>query len=195
MATVAIVCTSTPVDSCLIKGGTMRCYTTYPSPIGELVAIAEDDQLTGLFVRDHAPVNVEESVSAGDNALFATLGAQLERYWDREPVTFDVRLRPRGTTFQTRVWTALRDIPYGSTISYGELARRIGQPNAVRAVGRANGANPICIIVPCHRVIGGNGSLIGYAGGIERKRTLLALEGVLAGAEAQSGRRSRLVKV
>jgi methylated-DNA-[protein]-cysteine S-methyltransferase len=108
---------------------------------------------------------------------------------------FDVPLRPSGTLFQMRVWNALRDIPFGTTISYGELARRIGQPRAVRAVGRANGANPICIIVPCHRVIGGDGSLIGYASGVDRKRTLLSLEGALAGGEVQSHRRSRIAQV
>jgi methylated-DNA-[protein]-cysteine S-methyltransferase len=155
----------------------MLCCATYPSPIGELMATGEDDRLTGLFVRDNMPAAVREGIGAWDNALFATLGTQLERYWHKDLVEFDIPLQPRGTLFQTRVWTALRDIPYGSTISYGELARRIGQPTAVRAVGRANGANPICIIVPCHRVIGGDGSLSGYAGGVDRKRTLLALEG------------------
>jgi methylated-DNA-[protein]-cysteine S-methyltransferase len=173
----------------------MRCYTTYQSPIGELIATAEGHHLTGLFVRDNAPTKADKGVAPGEDALFEALGKQLERYWDREPVQFDLPMRPQGTPFQMRVWTALRGIPYGSTISYGELARRIGHPTAVRAVGRANGANPICIIVPCHRVIGGNGSLIGYAGGVDRKRTLLALEGVLAGAEVQSGHRRRVVQV
>jgi methylated-DNA-[protein]-cysteine S-methyltransferase len=173
----------------------MLAYTTYHSPVGELVATAEDDLLTGLFVRDRMTDTAGEFVAGTDNALFDALGGQLERYWDKRPVAFDIPLQLRGTSFQTRVWTALREIPYGSTISYGELARRIGQPSAVRAVGRANGANPICIVIPCHRVIGGDGSLTGYAGGVDKKRTLLGFEGVSTRAEAQSHRSGRISKI
>jgi methylated-DNA-[protein]-cysteine S-methyltransferase len=100
----------------------------------------------------------------------------LEEYFAGTRRKFSVTLDPAGTPFQHRVWAALCEIPYGTTISYGELARRIGQPQASRAVGMANGRNPISIIVPCHRVIGANGTLTGYGGGLERKRFLLALE-------------------
>ena len=101
---------------------------------------------------------------------------QLEEYFAGERTEFSLPLESHGTDFQQRVWRALRAIPFGTTISYGELARRIGNPRAVRAVGLANGRNPISIIVPCHRVIGANGTLTGYGGGLERKRFLLALE-------------------
>jgi O-6-methylguanine DNA methyltransferase len=112
-----------------------------------------------------------------DNAYpFATLKQQLKEYFAGERVDFDVPLRLIGTDFQRKVWTELRKIPYGTTISYGELARRIGNPNAVRAAGLANGRNPISIIVACHRVIGADGSLTGYGGGLPRKEALLKLE-------------------
>ena len=160
----------------------MICNTTFPSPIGPLVAVAEDGYLTGLYVSDRAPGAAGTCVDAEDDSILSTLQEGLDRYWQGEPVDFDVPLQPRGTPFQSRVWQALRDIPYGRTISYGELARRVGQPTAARAVGRANGANPISIVIPCHRVIGGKGTLIGYAGGLDRKRTLLQLERALADA-------------
>jgi methylated-DNA-[protein]-cysteine S-methyltransferase len=102
---------------------------------------------------------------------------QLAEYFSGKRTVFALDLAPRGTPFQLAVWNALLEIPYGDTISYAELARRIGKPSAVRAVGAANGANPIPIIIPCHRVIGSNGTLTGYGGGIERKQWLLALEG------------------
>lgn len=169
-------------------------YTTFSSPIGRLIASAENGSVTALYENEKA-LGPGEYVEARRDPLFLRLGAQLDRYWEGKPVSFDVPLAPLGTPFQTRVWQALRDIPYGQTISYGELARRIGRPTAVRAVGRANGANPIAIIIPCHRVIGGNGSLIGYAGGLERKKMLLLLEGALSEAQPQSGARSGIGKV
>ena len=101
---------------------------------------------------------------------------QLEAYFRRERTSFDVPLAPQGTSFQRRVWRELQKVPYGKTISYGEIARRIGQPTASRAVGAANGANPIPIIIPCHRAIGADGSLTGFGGGLPAKRALLALE-------------------
>jgi O-6-methylguanine DNA methyltransferase len=171
----------------------MRYQTVFPSPIGPLRATAEDDRLIGLSVTDSAHV---ACIGRGDdNALFQSLRAQLERYWEGEAVVFDVPIALRGTPFQTRVWNALCDIPYGHTISYGELARWVGQPTAVRAVGRANGANPIAIVIPCHRVIGGDGSLTGYAGGLDRKRALLVLEEVLAGTQAKRVRRPTVGEV
>jgi methylated-DNA-[protein]-cysteine S-methyltransferase len=111
-----------------------------------------------------------------DPPAFAEAEAQLRSYFAGERTTFDLPLAPRGTPFQLRVWEALREIPYGETATYGELAAAVGKPSAVRAVGAANGSNPIAVIVPCHRVIGADGTLTGYGGGLERKRILLDLE-------------------
>lgn len=149
----------------------MDYSTTVGSPIGVLTLTADDDALTGL--------HMGRLITDGrkDPGRFADVISQLERYWARALKAFDVELRPTGTPFQLRVWEALRGIPYGKTASYGEIARRIDSPRAVRAVGRANGANPIAIIVPCHRVIGANGTLTGYGGGLPRKQKLLRLEG------------------
>jgi len=116
-----------------------------------------------------------------DIAPFRTAIAQLDEYFAGKRRRFDLPLAPRGTEFQRRVWRALTEIPYGETVSYGELARRIAKPSASRAVGLANGANPLPIIVPCHRVIGADGSLTGFGGGLPIKRKLLALEGTAAG--------------
>lgn len=171
----------------------MISYTTFASPIGQLIATAEDGRLTALYESDTHPARGERAPEHDE--LFGSLKTQLQRYWDGQVVTFDVPVAPRGTPFQTRVWQALCDIQYGRTISYGELARRIGQPTAVRAVGRANGANPIAIVIPCHRVIGGNGSLVGYAGGLERKKTLLVLEGALSDTHSQSTRGVRVGQI
>jgi methylated-DNA-[protein]-cysteine S-methyltransferase len=111
-----------------------------------------------------------------DKDAFPDVVEQLVAYFAGELTDFDVKLRLAGTTFQRRVWSALAEIPYGETMSYGELAQQIGQPSAFRAVGLANGRNPVAIIVPCHRVIGSSGALIGYGGGLDRKRLLLDLE-------------------
>src|SRR5262249_46745434 len=111
-----------------------------------------------------------------DDAVFAGPRTQLTEYFGGGRAEFELPLLPEGTPFQRKVWNALCEIPYGETISYGELARRIGQPTAARAVGLANGSNPLPIVVPCHRVIGADGSLTGFGGGIERKRWLLAHE-------------------
>jgi methylated-DNA-[protein]-cysteine S-methyltransferase len=151
-------------------------YTTIESPIGELLLLGDDQALRGLYVQDGrkrmriAP-DWEQAASP-----FANVAAQLDEYFDGRRTTFDVPLAMHGTTFERRVWRALQGIPYGETASYGEVARRIGQPSAARAVGLANGRNPISIIVPCHRVIGANGALRGYGGGLERKRILLDVE-------------------
>lgn len=111
-----------------------------------------------------------------DGAFFSETIRQLRAYFEGALKEFDVPLAPEGTEFQMRVWQSLRDIPYGETISYGQLAARLGNPKAARAVGLANGSNPIPIIIPCHRVIGSDGSLVGYGGGLENKKILLALE-------------------
>ena len=114
-----------------------------------------------------------------DASAFTDLRRQLAEYFRGERRTFEVRLAPEGTAFQRDTWSALATIPYGATISYAELARRVGRPRAVRAVGAANGANPLPIVVPCHRVIGADGSLTGFGGGLDTKRRLLELEGAL----------------
>jgi methylated-DNA-[protein]-cysteine S-methyltransferase len=151
-------------------------YKTLESPIGQLLALGDGRSLCGLYMQGgRKPVGVDASWRASADA-FADVSSQLSEYFAGQRTSFDVELEMRGTPFQRRVWRALRDIGYGETISYGELARRIGVPSAARAVGMANGCNPIAVIVPCHRVIGADGTLTGYGGGVERKRLLLDLE-------------------
>ena len=152
------------------EGGAVH-RATLATPLGPIELSSDGDGITGLrFADSRAPTECPP------DACLAEARAQLERYWAGEPIAFDVPVRLRGTSFQTRVWHALLEVPYGQTITYAELARRIDAPRAVRAVGRANGTNPISIIVPCHRVVGSNGSLTGYGGGLERKKRLLELE-------------------
>jgi methylated-DNA-[protein]-cysteine S-methyltransferase len=155
----------------------MTVWTEVASPIGTLLLSGDGDTLTGVYMERHRH-EPEPAVRSGrrDDGAFRTAREQLEAYFAGELQVFDLPLAPQGTDFQQRVWMALGQIPYGTTISYSELARRIGNPQAVRAVGAANGRNPISIIVPCHRVIGADGSLTGFGGGIERKRWLLAHE-------------------
>lgn len=154
----------------------MTFYTTLPSPVGELLLTGDGTALSGLYLPSHAGAPREEPTWVRDDSAFRLAVAQLGAYFAGELTDFDLPLAPRGTPFQLRVWRALRDIPYGRTESYGQLATRIGNPKACRAVGLANGRNPISVIVPCHRVIGSGGDLTGYGGGLERKRQLLALE-------------------
>jgi methylated-DNA-[protein]-cysteine S-methyltransferase len=146
------------------------------SPIGDLSLVSDGESLSGLFMSDHKGGPRLESGWQHGETRFDALCAQLTAYFAGDLREFDVPLAPHGTDFQMKVWQELRRIPFGETISYGELARRIGQPTASRAVGAANGQNPISIIVPCHRVIGANGTLTGYGGGIERKKWLLEHE-------------------
>jgi methylated-DNA-[protein]-cysteine S-methyltransferase len=153
---------------------TESCFHTLDSPIGELLLTGHDDALTGLYM-DSGPAGLDPGPRRS-LPVFAEAEAQLRAYFAGELVEFDLPLAPHGSPFQLAVWEALREIPYGETISYGELAHRLGRPSAARAVGAANGRNPIGIVVPCHRVIGSDGTLTGYAGGIERKRRLLELE-------------------
>jgi methylated-DNA-[protein]-cysteine S-methyltransferase len=151
-------------------------YTLEDSPIGQLLLLGDGRALHGLYMQD-APR--PKAIAPGwklSRMSFADVKAQLREYFTGERAAFDLELVMHGSPFESRVWRALRDIPYGVTVSYGELARRIGQPSAARAVGLANGRNPISVIVPCHRVIGANGTLTGYGGGLERKRMLLELE-------------------
>ena len=158
-----------------------RYYTEHASPIGTITLRASERGLTGLYLEAHrhGPTDGERARWQRDDARFAVVRRQLDEYFAGTRTAFDLPLDAEGiggTTFQKRVWSALAEIPHGETISYGELARRIGQPAAVRAVGLANGRNPVSIIVPCHRVVGAGGSLTGYGGGTERKRLLLDLE-------------------
>jgi methylated-DNA-[protein]-cysteine S-methyltransferase len=149
-------------------------YTTMASPVGELLLTAADGRLTGLYMPadKHAPPHGARR----DDGACETTSHQLEEYFAGERRSFDLPLAPAGTPFQQRVWEELQRIGYGETISYGELASRIGRPAAARAAGAANGANPVSIVIPCHRVIGSTGMLTGYGGGLEAKRFLLELE-------------------
>jgi methylated-DNA-[protein]-cysteine S-methyltransferase len=151
-------------------------YTVLESPVGPLMLAGDDAVLRELWFlqgRQRMAPNPAWTESA---RAFAESTRQLKAYFAGRLKAFTVAVDPGGTLFQSKVWRALQEIPYGETISYGELARRIGDPRAVRAVGMANGANPISIIIPCHRVIGAGGALVGYGGGLPTKRALLALE-------------------
>jgi methylated-DNA-[protein]-cysteine S-methyltransferase len=143
------------------------------SPIGPLTLIARDGVLTNVSMYEQRHVSPPPDDAVIDDAYFKDVAAQLDAYFAGELTSFDLEMNLLGTPFQRSVWSQLCEIPYGETISYGELARRVGNPNASRAVGLANGRNPVAIIVPCHRVIGANGSLTGYGGGLERKTWLL----------------------
>jgi len=152
-----------------------------PSPIGRLLLCGDGERLTGLYTLPASDDRARVRGRRRTDTAFASVREQLEEYFDGERVEFGVPLDTDGATpFRRNVWNALLDIPYGATVSYGELARQLGAPNAARAVGAANGSNPISIIVPCHRVIGSAGSLTGYAGGVERKRFLLRHEAEVA---------------
>jgi methylated-DNA-[protein]-cysteine S-methyltransferase len=149
-------------------------FTFVESPLGPLLLTGTGGgALTGLYLAAHERCRRPEATWVEDGAPFTEVGRQLDEYFAGERTTFDVELDLAGTPFQVEVWHALLDIPFGETISYGELARRIGRPAAVRAVGSANGRNPVSIIVPCHRVIGSNGTLTGYGWGTDNKRWLL----------------------
>lgn len=154
------------------KGHPMTCQRLIDSPIGPIMLAGEGDTLTHLRMGNRT----DAGPGRRDDTAFPAAVDQLRAYFAGELTEFDVPYEITGTEFQRRVWTALLTIPYGQTRSYGQVAAQIGAPKASRAVGLANGRNPISIIVPCHRVIGGDGSLTGYGGGIERKRALLDLE-------------------
>ena len=169
---------------------TMSPVTCYlDSPLGRLRAVATDAALIGLYfpghLREPDPATTDEPApSIIDPAEHRVLGAarrQLDEYLSGRRRAFDLPLDPQGNAFQRRVWGALQTIPFGSTLSYGDLAAALGEPGAAQAVGSANARNPISIVIPCHRVIGVDGWLTGYAGGLQRKRFLLDLEG--AGAD------------
>jgi methylated-DNA-[protein]-cysteine S-methyltransferase len=155
-------------------------HVVVPSPVGDLTVVADGDAVTHVLMdaARHRPDDAEVFGDAGDlgDEPFASAVSQLDAYFSGSLTTFDLPLAPRGDAFHQRVWALLREIPYGETRSYGQLAVALGDRNLAQAVGTANGRNPIAIVVPCHRVIGADGSLVGYAGGLDRKRFLLALE-------------------
>ena len=157
-------------------------YAKFDSPLGTLIAVAANGALTGLYFDDqrYLPTLPAEAREDSGAAPIAQCRRELREYFRGERRFFDMPLAPEGTDFQRRVWDAIARIPYGETITYAELAKRAGSPGSARAAGSATGHNPLGIIVPCHRVVGSDGSLTGYAGGIERKTRLLELEGALS---------------
>ncbi|MEU1485370.1 methylated-DNA--[protein]-cysteine S-methyltransferase [Streptomyces sp. NPDC005752] len=161
---------------------TTRHHTVVDSPYGALTLVATDGVLSGLYMTGQRHRPPEETFGAPDPRPFGETVRQLDAYFAGELTEFDLPLRLEGTPFQRGVWAELVRIPYGETRSYGELAGHLGKPGASRAVGLANGRNPVGIIVPCHRVVGASGSLTGYGGGLDRKQRLLAFERGAEGA-------------
>jgi methylated-DNA-[protein]-cysteine S-methyltransferase len=159
----------------------VTCYTFVDSPCGRLLLTGDGEALTGLYLPDYKGGCEPQADWRAADGPFAQVRRQLAAYFAGELRQFDLPLRMAGTPFQQRVWSELTRIPFGQTISYAELARRIDQPTAVRAVGAANGRNPISIIVPCHRVIGADGRLTGYGGGLQCKAWLIGHEAAVSG--------------
>lgn len=155
---------------------TTRRHTVVDSPYGPLTLVATDGVLSGLYMTDQRHRPAEETFGDHDETPFGAAMDQLDAYFAGRLTRFDLPMHFEGTPFQHRVWERLREIPYGETRTYGELAEELGNRGASRAVGLANGKNPIGIIVPCHRVVGSSGGLVGYGGGLDRKRRLLAFE-------------------
>lgn len=151
-------------------------FTLVPSPIGELLLTGDGEALTGLLFPPHEQRGGGPEGWMRDDRPFAEARRQLEAYFAGELREFDLPLAPQGSRFQRDVWEALVTIPYGATRTYGAIARQVGRPDRARAVGAANGRNPIAIVIPCHRVIGAGGNLVGYGGGLPRKAWLLSLE-------------------
>lgn len=148
------------------------------TPVGRLQMVAQSDALIALLWENERldRVRLNDSIQDDHHPVLVETRRQLDQYFSRERETFSIPIKPRGTPFQTVVWDALRQIPYGQTTTYGKIAEQIGRPRAVRAVGGANGKNPISIIIPCHRVIGASGKLTGFAGGLDNKQRLLRFE-------------------
>jgi methylated-DNA-[protein]-cysteine S-methyltransferase len=161
---------------------TRHVYKRMPSPVGTLTLVATDDGLAAIVWETDRPGRVRLNLDAEESGhpVLVEAERQLEEYFAGRRKQFTLRLNVSGTAFQRQVWSALLMIPFGETRSYGQIAKQIGNPSAVRAVGAANGRNPISIVVPCHRVVGSAGALTGFAGGLEVKAQLLAFEGVRA---------------
>jgi methylated-DNA-[protein]-cysteine S-methyltransferase len=158
------------------------CYTWLDTPIGPTLLTAEDDALTRVSMgAPREAVQDDWEPVSSERGILAEACGQLADYFAGARLAFDLPLAPAGTAFQRRVWDALCAVPYGETSTYGRVARSLGDPQAVRAVGAANGRNPIGIVVPCHRVVGSDGTLTGYAGGLDRKRWLLRHEATVRG--------------
>ena len=153
-------------------------YTMMNSPVGDITLVADEENLCAIYWQNQKPDSRKfPDLEKNDKSrVLRSAALQLSSYFMGRTQKFDIPLRPVGTDFQEKVWRALRSIKYGKTVSYGEIARKIGNPKAVRAVGAAIGKNPLSIIVPCHRVIGSNGKLTGFAGGLETKEFLLNME-------------------
>jgi methylated-DNA-[protein]-cysteine S-methyltransferase len=164
-----------------------RRHTVVDSPYGPLTLVATDGALSGLYMTAQRHRPPEETFGDPDPRPFREAVRQLDAYHARELTEFDLPLHLAGTPFQRGVWEQLRRIPYGETRTYGELAEMLGRPGASRAVGLANGRNPVGIIIPCHRVIGAGGGLTGYGGGLDRKQRLLTFEGALGSAAPDEG--------
>jgi methylated-DNA-[protein]-cysteine S-methyltransferase len=148
-------------------------YAITESPIGELILLGDGTSVSELLINGDGKFDRRKQSRVQDQSAFADAIDQLDEYFAGERDEFDLALEPEGTEFQRAVWSALEQIPYGETRSYGEIAAAVGRPKAARAVGMANNRNPIAVVVPCHRVIGAGGALVGYAGGLERKTWLL----------------------
>ncbi len=159
----------------LPRPGPIR-FTLVPSPIGGLLLSGDGEAITGLWMRPDAHPGPDTTGWLRDNGLFGEARRQLDAYFRGELREFDLPLATTGSRFQREVWQALLTIPYGATRTYGAIARQVGRPDRARAVGAANGRNPISIVIPCHRVIGAGGDLVGYGGGLPRKAWLLSLE-------------------
>ncbi len=157
----------------------MRYYDTFQSPHGRMLLVATEDGVSGVYFvgQKYFPEKEKEWKRSPDHAPLKRVKRELAEYFAGKRKRFEVALDPRGTPFQRSVWKAISSVGFGKTLSYGELARKAGFPGSARAAGAATGRNPISIIVPCHRIMGSDGSLTGYAGGLNRKRALLALEG------------------
>ena len=171
-----------------MRTGHTASHTIIDSPLGELTLVAHDGALAGLYFAEHTRRPPSSTFGVRDATGFAAATEQLDEYFRGGRTEFELPLAPRGDAFQRRVWELLRRIPYGQTRSYGRLAAELGDPALARAVGAANGRNPISVIVPCHRVVGANGALTGYAGGLTRKQFLLDLEGAATAGQMLLGR-------
>lgn len=166
----------TPATSLTEPPELVTAFRVIDSPIGPLTIAGRDGAVTHLYMDEQSHPPASRHTWCADPAAFEDVVDQLHDYFAGTRQTFDVQLELGGTDFQRQVWQALCDIPYGETRSYGQIAESIGRPGASRAVGLANGRNPVSIVVPCHRVIGASGDLTGYGGGLDRKRALLELE-------------------
>lgn len=162
-------------DYCMTKS-----ITYHKSPVGELALVEEDGKLIIIgLVGDEMPEGLVECVPGQETPVLAQTKQQLDEYFAGKRRDFDLPLAPQGTEFQVKVWDALYTIPWGETRNYGQIAAQVGNPKAARAVGGANNRNPIAIVIPCHRVIGANGAMVGYRGGVDIKEYLLELEGII----------------